>query len=94
MNKSDLVEKVYENREGDVTKKETKSIVDAILDTMAESLAEDHEEVPLGKIGKLTVADQPARDFRNPQTGETVSKPAQKKVKFKQSKTIKEELNS
>lgn len=96
MNKSELVEKVYEKRadEGGLSKKDAKAQVDAVLDTIEESLAEDHEEVPLGKVGKLAVVDQPARNHRNPQNGETVHKPAHKKVKFKQSKSIKDLLNS
>lgn len=93
MNKSDLIEKVYGSEDVDLSKKDTGKIVDAVLDVMQESLTEG-EDVPLGSIGKLKVEEKPARDYRNPQNGETVHKPAHNVVKFKQSKNMKETLNS
>lgn len=92
MNKSDLVQKVYESEDVDLTKRDAGKFVDAMLDVMYESLSEK-EEVPLGKIGKLKVAERPAREYRDPQNGGTVHKPAHNVVKFKQGKNMKENLN-
>lgn len=44
-------------------------------------------------IGKLTVKESKARQGRNPSTGEAITIPAKKSVKFSASKTIKDALN-
>ena len=43
-------------------------------------------------LGKLIVAKQGPRTFRNPQTGEPVKKPASKKLKFRLSKQAKDSV--
>ena len=47
-------------------------------------------EVTLPSIGKLTVIARPARDGRNPRTGEKMTIPAGKKVGFKAAKELKD----
>ena len=53
----------------------------------------DFGEVVVTGLGKFTVVDVPARMGRNPRTGEPVEIAAQRKVKFRPSRTLKEALN-
>jgi len=49
-------------------------------------------EVSLNGIGKLKIKDVPARNGRNPKTGETITVPAHKAVKFSVSKQLKDDV--
>lgn len=51
-------------------------------------------EVDLARFGKFVPATRAPRVSRNPQTGATVQVGAKKTVKFKASKTFKDELNA
>ncbi len=55
-------------------------------------LVDDGEVVVTG-LGRFTVQDTPARMARNPRTGEAVAIPAQRKVKFRPAKALKDVLN-
>ena len=44
-------------------------------------------------LGKFKLAHRPARDGRNPQTGEKIKIAAQRRVKFAGAKALKERLN-
>lgn len=91
MNKKELVEKVHENLEN-FTKADSKLVVDAVLDTISEGLAEG-EDVKLARFGNFEVVHKEARTARNPSTGEPVDVPAKNVVKFKPSKNLKEVVN-
>lgn len=45
-------------------------------------------------IGKLKVIDKAERQSRNPRTGESITVPARKVVKFSQSSVLKDALNA
>lgn len=51
--------------------------------------AEDGYDVRFGDLGTLKLVDVPARECRNPQTGEKIKIPAKKKLKFKVSAKYK-----
>lgn len=86
MTNSELVVKVSEKTE--VSKKETKVILDALNEVIKEAVL-NGEEVTLGSLGKFVVKDVDARTCRNPQTGESIEVPAHKTPKFKISSTLK-----
>ena len=89
MNKAQIVEVVAEKTE---TKKQAAEIVDAIVDSMRNSLKKQ-EDVALSGFGTFKVKQTKARQGRNPKTGETIQIPAKRKVAFKASKDLKSILN-
>ena len=89
MNKAQIVEVVAEKTE---TKKQAAEIVDAIVDSMRNSLKKQ-EDVALSGFGTFKVKQTKARQGRNPKTGETIQIPAKRKVAFKASKDLKAILN-
>ena len=90
MNQSELVDKVAQATAlnqaaaGQAVRAVVKAILDALL---------DGEAVRVSGLGTFNVAARPARDGRNPQTGERIKIPASKAVRFHAGKTIKDALN-
>ncbi|MFP7495236.1 HU family DNA-binding protein [Terribacillus saccharophilus] len=87
MNKAELVEAVAEQAE--LSKKDASKAVDALLETISETLAKD-EKVQLVGFGTFEVRERAARTGRNPQTGEEITIPASKAPAFKAGKDFKE----
>ncbi len=74
---------------GDIsTKASATRIVDAVLETIAESL-ENGVEVSLAGFGKWKTKERAARTGRNPQTGDPVQIPARTVVAFKPATALK-----
>ena len=90
MNKVELVAKVAENL--GLTKKEVTSIVDALVETVVETVAAG-EDVRISGFGAFSVTERAEREGRNPQTGETIQIPASKSPKFKAASAFKNAVN-
>lgn len=90
MNKKDLVNAVAEKAE--MTKKDSKVAVDAVLESILEGLVADGK-VALTNFGGFEVTKRAARKGRNPQTGEELDIPAKLVPKFKASKNMKERVD-
>lgn len=71
------------------TKKESAEIVEAFLETVKEVIVKDGG-VKFTGFGQFEVKERAARECRNPQTGEPVSVPETKTLKFKASSLMKE----
>lgn len=67
-------------------------VINKFTEIMFEAL-KSGEEVTLHNIGKFSIAEKPARQCRNPRTGEMMDVPAKKAVKFKISGVIKKAVN-
>lgn len=89
MNKSELVDKVAEK--ADLSKASAGRAVDAIVESVAESLQEG-DSVTLIGFGTFSVRERAGRAGRNPRTGEVLEIQASKTVGFKPGKTLKERL--
>ena len=61
-------------------------------ETVAEEL-KNGEKIQLVGFGTFEVAERPAREGRNPRTGETMKIAASKSPKFKAGKALKDSLN-
>ena len=90
MTQSELIEKVAQVTELNqaAAGQAVKAVVKAILDGL---LAGD--AVRVSGLGVFNVAARPARQGRNPQTGETIQIAATKAVRFHAGKAIKDALN-
>ncbi|GEN49852.1 HU family DNA-binding protein [Alkalibacterium pelagium] len=86
-NKAELIEKVAAS--ADLTKKDATAAVEAVFETIKDSLAEG-EKVQVIGFGNFEVRDRAARKGRNPQTGEEIQIPASKVPAFKAGKALKD----
>ena len=91
MNKTELVAAIAEKTE--LSKKDAEKAVKAFTDVVAEELKKG-EKIQLVGFGTFEVAERPARQGRNPRTGENMPIPASKAPKFKAGKALKEMVNA
>ena len=89
MTKFELVDQVWELT--GIPKKDAKAVLDAAFSIMEERLSKG-EEVNIAGFGVFKIVDRQARKARNPRTGEQISIPAHKVVKFNPAKKIREAL--
>ena len=90
MNQSELIEKVARVTELNqrAAGQAVKAVVDAILDSLVAG-----EAVRIPGLGTFNVAARPARQGRNPQSGQTIQIAASKAVRFHAGKAVKDALN-
>ena len=72
MNKTELIAQVAEKT--GLSKKDTESIINAAVDTIASTMAQG-DKVQLSGFGIFEVKDRQARVGRNPKTKETIEIP-------------------
>lgn len=79
MTKSEFVDQVAD-RAG-LSKKDASDAVDAVLETIQETLKRG-SEITFSGFGKFSVSDRSAREGRNPATGQKIQIAASKVPKF------------
>ena len=89
MNKSDLVHEVSVKTQ--VPHKEVQMVLDAFIEVATEKLTAG-EEVKLPPLGIFKLADRKARQAKNMHTGEIITVPARKAVRFSPSAGLKRGL--
>lgn len=87
MNKPEFVALLAERCE--LSKKDATEMYDDVFGTLADVVASG-EEVAIAGLGRIKIADRPARTAHNPRTGESVEVPAKKAPKFQFAKNIKD----
>ncbi|MCJ8159743.1 HU family DNA-binding protein [Sphingomonas sp. LaA6.9] len=90
MNNSDLAD-IIANGNG-LSKADAKKIVDGVFAAIGDAAAKG-EEISLPGFGKFKVKDSPAREGRNPATGEAMQIAASRKLGFSAAKGLKDKLN-
>lgn len=80
MNKTELIAAVA--AQANLTKDQAKAAVEAVLQSIADTLKEEKKVAILG-FGTFSVNERPAREGINPATKEKIQIPAKKVVKFK-----------
>lgn len=90
MNTSDIVDQLAQAH--GLTKTDARKLVNGVFATIADAAAKG-DEVALGGFGKFKVKASPAREGRNPATGETIKIAASKKLTFAAAKAVKDLLN-
>lgn len=90
-NKSELIDKVAQAT--DLTKKDASAAVEAVFDSITETLSND-EKVQIIGFGTFEVRERAARKGRNPQTGDEIEIPASKVPAFKAGKALKESVKN
>ncbi|MGN0435691.1 MAG: HU family DNA-binding protein [Wujia sp.] len=90
MNKNELVVAIADKT--GLKKSEVEKVVKAFTETVADELKKG-EKIQLVGFGTFEVAERPAREGRNPRTGETMKIAASKAPKFKAGKALKDSIN-
>ncbi len=91
MNKTELIAAVAEKAE--ISKKDAERAVKAFTDVVSEELV-NGGKIQLVGFGTFEVSERPAREGRNPRTGETMTIAATKTPKFKVGKALKDMVNA
>ena len=86
MNKSELIALVSDKV--GYTKKATEEVVNALFDTISDTL-ETGEKVVISGFGTFEIRSRVARTGRDPRTGEDIAIPQQKTPAFKSGKVLK-----
>ncbi len=87
--KADLIEKLAEVT--GLSKKDSKATLETMLDYVAKNLKKGNV-IDVAGFAKLEVKKRPAREGRNPATGEKIKIKASKKLKFTAKKALKESV--
>jgi integration host factor subunit beta len=76
----------------ELSKDKAEKIIEAVFTAIVKAL-KDGEKLDIRGFGNFKVKDQPARQARNPRTGEAIAVPARKVAVFKPGKELAETLN-
>ena len=87
MNKAGIVDKVHEILGG--TKADSERAVDGMVNCIIDSL-KGGDEVSIAGLGIFSTKMRPARQGRNPRTGETIQIQAMRVPKFRAAKGLKD----
>ena len=92
MVKSEIVKQLHK-KHPTLNRSQIQAIVDIMFDSISDSLAK-HKPVELRDFGRFSIKTIKAKyNARNPKTGEIIYVPEKKKVSFKMSKHLKQEIN-
>ena len=89
MNKTELCVEIAQK--ANLSKKDAEAALKALIDVIAKQLKED-DKVQIIGFGTFEVAKRPAREGRNPKTGETMTIEASRSPKFKAGKAFKDAI--
>ena len=87
MNKADIIDRVHQ------VLGSTKADADRAVESMIESIVhalKNGEEVSVAGLGIFSTKARPAREGRNPRTGETIRIAATRTAKFRPAKALKD----
>lgn len=87
MNKQDIIQKVHDVLGG--TKVEAERAVETMIDAIVAGL-KGGDEISIAGLGIFSTKMRPARESRNPRTGESVHVPARRVPKFRPAKGLKD----
>jgi DNA-binding protein HU-beta len=90
MNNAELAETLVANHA--MSKADARKAVDELMAAIVAAAAKG-EEVSLTGFGKFKIKDSPAREGRNPATGDTIQIAASRKLTFVPAKAVKDALN-
>ena len=92
MVKSEIIKQLHKKNPS-ISRSQIKAIFDIMFDTITSSLSKD-KSIELREFGRFSIKTIKAKyNARNPKTGEIIYVPEKKKVSFKMSKHLKQEIN-
>lgn len=91
MKKADLISALA-GKSG-IKKVEAQKVIDALIEIIGDELAKG-EKIQIAGFGTFEVSERPAREGRNPRSGETLTIEASKSPRFKAGKAFKDRINA
>ena len=92
MVKSEIIKQLHKKHPA-LNRSQIETIVNIMFDTISNSLIQ-HKPVELRDFGRFSIKIIKAKyNARNPKTGEIIYVPEKKKISFKMSKHLKQEIN-
>lgn len=85
----ELAADLADDLETRVSQKAAKAVIMRVFGGITANLSEGHE-INLPGFGKFRVSDKPEREVRNPKTGEMMTVPPKRALKFTPAKSLKE----
>jgi DNA-binding protein HU-beta len=85
LNTTELVDAVA--AANDLSKAKAKDVVTSVFASIIEA-AKRGDDIAINGFGRFSLKERPAREGRNPRTGETLKIPASKSIGFKMSKPV------
>ena len=93
MNRTELIDAMAKKMGKSVTKKEVESALKSFVDVVTEELS-NKGKIQLVGFGTFETSVRPAREGRNPRTGETMKIAESVVPKFKPGKALKDAVNN
>lgn len=90
MNKEELISAIA--GKGGMTKADAAKALEAVMDAIADGLKQG-EKIQLVNFGTFSVGERKASTGRNPRTGEPITIPATRQVRFKVGKQLRDAVN-
>ena len=87
MNKADIIDRVHQTLGS--TKADADRAVECMIDSIVTAL-KNGDEVSVAGLGIFSTKARPAREGRNPRTGETIRIAATRTAKFRPAKALKD----
>lgn len=91
MTKSELIDRISEHFDY-LTRKDAEAAVNAMLEYMTNQLTEGRR-IEIRGFGSFGTKERPARQGRNPKTGETVDVPPKLVPYFRAGKSLREQVD-
>ncbi len=92
MVKSEIIKQLHKKHPA-LKRSQIEAIFDIVFTSMSDALAKE-QSVELRDFGRFSIKSVKAKyNARNPKTGEIIFVPEKKKVSFKMSKHLKQEIN-
>jgi len=92
MNRTELIDAIAKKMDNSVTKKDLEVTLKSFVEVVTEELAKK-EKIQLVGFGTFETSVRPAREGRNPRTGETMKIAESVVPKFKPGKALKDAVN-
>ena len=89
LKKSDIAKNI--SSKASISVSSSKHLIDCFIDIIKSK--SNNKDVKVASFGTFTNKVTPQRNGRNPKTGEAIFVPEKKKVSFKMSKHLKQEIN-
>jgi nucleoid DNA-binding protein len=90
--KSEIIKQLHKKHPA-LKRSQIEAIFDIVFTSMSDALAKE-QSVELRDFGRFSIKSVKAKyNARNPKTGEIIFVPEKKKVSFKMSKHLKQEIN-
>ena len=93
MNRTELIDAMAKKMDNTITKNDADTVLKSYVEVVTEELAKK-EKIQLVGFGTFETSVRPAREGRNPRTGETMKIAESVVPKFKPGKALKDAVNN